>query len=125
MTAEEPDPLLYTPDGPSPLSDTDSTATEHRTAPISATSTAIADKRAGTGLRQSNAQPESVGLRRGVKPARQGVQIAAVTFPEGWGVNRVRPYRAGRLRSKNWMQLLRKLLHGEAVCTARQILNHP
>ena len=33
--------------------------------------------------------PEAVGLRRGWYPFRRGSQIAAVTFPEGWAVNRI------------------------------------
>jgi hypothetical protein len=41
--------------------------------------------------------PDAVSLRRGPEPLRRGRQIAAVTFPEGWGVNRVRWYRSGRV----------------------------
>jgi hypothetical protein len=43
--------------------------------------------RAPPSLRKHN--PETVGLRQSSETLRRGSQIAAVTFPEGWKVNRV------------------------------------
>ena len=42
-------------------------------------------------------------LCRYIGLSRRGFQIAAVSFRVGWGVNRLRPYRAEWARSKIWI----------------------
>jgi thiamine pyrophosphate-dependent acetolactate synthase large subunit-like protein len=89
--AEEQDPLLYVPCGVGRSDCTQRSAAERTSAPMT---TEHPDK----GLSPSS---ESTALKQsacvGTGALRQGDQITAVTCPEGWGINRVRRYRAGWL----------------------------
>jgi hypothetical protein len=74
---------VYTPDGIGRTECTHSTANKQHSAPIFAE-----HPDNGTPGRFRTHNPETVGIRRGRDTLRQGDQIAAVTCPESWGINR-------------------------------------